>query len=91
MDAVTQQNAAMVEESTAASHRLAREAESLGQLVARFNLGSTAVKVAASGGSSRTVSAPQRSAPAPQRRAAAKPTADARALQTKIAEQWEEF
>ena len=38
MDQVTQQNAAMVEQSTAASHSLAREAEELARLVARFKL-----------------------------------------------------
>ncbi len=38
MDQVTQQNAAMVEESTAASHNLALEAEELARLVARFRL-----------------------------------------------------
>ena len=36
MDQVTQQNAAMVEETTAASHNLTREALQLGQLVRRF-------------------------------------------------------
>ncbi len=39
MDQVTQQNAAMVEQSTAASHSLAQEAEELGRLVARFEVG----------------------------------------------------
>ena len=38
MDQVTQQNAAMVEETTAASHNLAREAEGLAGMVARFRL-----------------------------------------------------
>ncbi|WP_296599163.1 methyl-accepting chemotaxis protein [Phenylobacterium sp.] len=38
MDQVTQQNAAMVEETTAASHSLAREAESLAGLIGRFRL-----------------------------------------------------
>ena len=38
MDQVTQQNAAMVEESTAASHGLAKEADELGNLVGRFAL-----------------------------------------------------
>lgn len=38
MDQDTQKNAAMVEESTAASHGLAREALSLNQLLARFTL-----------------------------------------------------
>ncbi|HUO79981.1 MAG TPA: methyl-accepting chemotaxis protein [Steroidobacteraceae bacterium] len=36
LDKVTQQNAAMVEQSTAAIHALAEDAESLAQLVARF-------------------------------------------------------
>ena len=39
MDQGTQQNAAMVEESTAASHALASEAQTLMELVARFNIG----------------------------------------------------
>ncbi len=42
MDQVTQQNAAMVEQSTAASHTLAREAEELGSLVSRFEVGQIA-------------------------------------------------
>ena len=40
MDQTTQQNAAMVEQSTAASQALAGEAEELGRLVGRFNVGS---------------------------------------------------
>jgi methyl-accepting chemotaxis protein len=39
MDQVTQQNAAMVEESTAASHSLASEAEALAKRVAQFQIG----------------------------------------------------
>ena len=42
MDQVTQQNAAMVEESTAACHSLSQEAEGLAGSVARFQLGSNA-------------------------------------------------
>tara|TARA_R110000787_G_scaffold31897_2_gene84455 strand:- start:9998 stop:11956 length:1959 start_codon:yes stop_codon:yes gene_type:complete len=38
MDKVTQQNAAMAEESTAASHTLAREANELTDLIAQFKL-----------------------------------------------------
>ena len=41
MDQVTQQNAAMVEESTAASHALAKETEELSKLIGRFQLGQT--------------------------------------------------
>jgi methyl-accepting chemotaxis protein len=76
MDQGTQQNAAMVEQSTAASHSLAKEAASLNQLLARFNVGN-------SEGASRSVPA----APAPKvasnhSRPAASP---ARALGRKIA------
>lgn len=39
MDQVTQQNAAMVEESTAASHALANEAVELARLMGRFTIG----------------------------------------------------
>jgi methyl-accepting chemotaxis protein len=39
MDQVTQQNAAMVEESTAASHALAAEADELNRLMEQFNVG----------------------------------------------------
>ena len=39
MDQMTQQNAAMVEESTAASHSLSQEADSLNAAVARFRVG----------------------------------------------------
>ena len=42
MDQVTQQNAAMVEETTAASHSLARETDELSRLLARFDLGEDA-------------------------------------------------
>lgn len=40
LDHVTQQNAAMFEETTAASHALTSEADALAQAVARFRLGS---------------------------------------------------
>ncbi|WKC23810.1 methyl-accepting chemotaxis protein [Rhizobium sp. SSA_523] len=38
MDQVTQQNAAMVEETAAATHKLSAEADSLGRLVAQFKI-----------------------------------------------------
>jgi methyl-accepting chemotaxis protein len=41
MDQVTQQNAAMVEEATAASHSLSDEAVALEQLISRFTLNET--------------------------------------------------
>ena len=47
MDQVTQQNAATVEQSTAASHTLAGEAEQLSKLIARFDLGGQTTRPAA--------------------------------------------
>jgi len=46
IDQVTQQNAAMVEESNAAAHSLLREAETLQDLVARFRLSGTEARPA---------------------------------------------
>ncbi|MFD1723575.1 methyl-accepting chemotaxis protein [Rhizobium viscosum] len=67
MDQGTQQNAAMVEESTAASHSLATEATALNNLLGQFRLTGTGGFVA---------SAPISTAPAAPR-AAARPTARA--------------
>jgi len=47
MDHVTQQNAAMVEQSTAASHNLARESDELARLVSAFRLDRPAAAPAA--------------------------------------------
>jgi methyl-accepting chemotaxis protein len=41
MDQATQKNAAMVEETTAASHALASEAESLRDLLTQFDVGAS--------------------------------------------------
>ncbi|KQO82119.1 HAMP domain-containing methyl-accepting chemotaxis protein [Rhizobium sp. Leaf262] len=69
MDQGTQQNAAMVEQSTAASHSLAKEAASLNQLLSRFNLGQgegasratpTAAPVRAASNTSRPAPSPAR-------------------------------
>jgi methyl-accepting chemotaxis protein len=46
MDQLTQQNAAMVEESTAASHALSHEADRLDESVKRFNVGAAATPAA---------------------------------------------
>jgi methyl-accepting chemotaxis protein len=45
MDQSTQQNAAMVEESTAASHSLAKEAEALFQLIGRFEISASPTRL----------------------------------------------
>ncbi|MDP3854692.1 methyl-accepting chemotaxis protein [Phenylobacterium sp.] len=49
MDQVTQQNAAMVEQSTAASHSLSREAVELATLIAQFRTGSAVPQPAQAG------------------------------------------
>lgn len=48
MDQGTQQNAAMVEESTAASHSLAKEADALFQLIGRFEISASHTSLAQS-------------------------------------------
>jgi methyl-accepting chemotaxis protein len=53
MDQVTQQNAAMVEQSTAASHRLAQEAQELQRLLGRFQISQRAPSRAVAGQTSR--------------------------------------
>jgi methyl-accepting chemotaxis protein len=63
MDQATQKNAAMVEETTAASHSLAHEAEGLRELLARFDLGDRQAQMMAS------PSKPQRAPVAPLRMA----------------------
>jgi methyl-accepting chemotaxis protein len=62
MDQITQQNAAMVEQSTAASHALAQEAEELFGQIGRFKLGEIEAHAAAP--SRRAAPAPRRAAPA---------------------------
>ena len=57
IDQGTQQNAAMVEQSTAASHKLAAEAQSLNELLAQFKLGSSKARQAAA--VARPVAAPR--------------------------------
>jgi methyl-accepting chemotaxis protein len=103
MDQGTQQNAAMVEESTAASHGLATEAASLTALLGHFNVGSGAT-AAPMRSAAPTASAPVRRAalsvasPSLHRPATASP---ARALGAKLSSafaapagtkaDWEEF
>lgn len=87
MDQNTQHNAAMVEETTAASHSLAREAETLRNLVAQFRIGqhsSNTVSVARP--DARPVASPARKLMAKVARAATGGAATAQAQ-----ESWEEF
>ncbi|MCZ3379755.1 methyl-accepting chemotaxis protein [Rhizobium sp. AG207R] len=94
MDQVTQQNAAMVEETTASSVALAEEAQSLRALVARFRTG----RAAQDNASALRGTAQQMRAPVTPRRPAAAVSAPARKAipQTQGAnalaqDEWEEF
>jgi methyl-accepting chemotaxis protein len=84
MDQVTQQNAAMVEQSTAASRSLAHEAQELGRLISRFQVGAAPTPAAA---------APKRRGPI-QRTVTALKTLAGRggsAVRKTEEESWEEF
>ncbi|OWV71554.1 chemotaxis protein [Rhizobium sp. R634] len=81
MDQATQQNAAMVEESTAASHSLAREAETLRVLLSKFRLP----------GQTQPVSRPEtRQAGSPALHLVAR-VAKAHGAAAPTAQSWEEF
>ncbi|MCZ7479341.1 methyl-accepting chemotaxis protein [Rhizobium rhizogenes] len=98
MDQGTQQNAAMVEQQTAASHSLAREAEALNSLLGQFRVGGARAAVASAGGYSAprqssakpafqpAPAAPVRKAPVKSASATARPVASpARALGQSLA------
>ncbi len=84
MDQTTQQNAAMVEESTAASHSLTKEAEELMGLVSRFKIG------AGGGSSSRAPSRPIGQPIAHQKQRVAKFASEGNAA-VKSDDGWTEF
>ncbi|WP_377297400.1 methyl-accepting chemotaxis protein [Rhizobium sp. SGZ-381] len=87
MDQNTQQNAAMVEESSAASHNLAREAESLRNLISRFSFGKQySAKVSLARPDARPVASPARSLMAKVAR-----TNSGGAAAAQASESWEEF
>ncbi|TPP12051.1 methyl-accepting chemotaxis protein [Rhizobium glycinendophyticum] len=90
MDQVTQQNAAMVEESTAASASLASEVTRMREIIAGFRLGSTTGAVAAS--RPQPVRAEQKPVASPARRMMAKvASAVGMGGSAQVAESWEEF
>lgn len=95
MDQAAQQNAAMVEQSTAASHSLAQEAASLNQLLAQFRLSGEQPRASAAAATRAS-----RPAPSPARALVQKvagafgrgPTRTARAASPAVSDdQWEEF
>ena len=99
MDGVTQQNAAMVEETTAASHTLRKEAETLTRLIGQFDVGGEGSRArAGAAGSSRDntvrrVAPPAKPAPARPRVVHSNPRPITRnaAAEVSRAEDWKEF
>ena len=87
MDQVTQHNAAMVEETSAATHKLKAEADGLADLVARFRTGDAGQRVAAVRTDARPVESPARRMMGNVARAFGGNRATATAAQ----ESWEEF
>jgi methyl-accepting chemotaxis protein len=91
MDQVTQQNAAMVEQSTAASHSLAQEAEELGNLIARFEIGAGSKVVPIGKPAAPKASGPQRLVQA-LKNAGGRAVSAVRKPSPAVAEEsWEEF
>ncbi len=88
MDQVTQQNAAMVEESTAAAHSLSEETERLAEMIDSFQTGQENIRVAAS--PAARVLSPPTARPLLKAVGGGKP-APARKTGTKSAGKWEEF
>jgi methyl-accepting chemotaxis protein len=88
MDQVTQQNAAMVEESTAASHALVTETDELMRLIGHFQVGQVGQVGAGRPAPSR---GPARAAPARTVPALRTTGRGGAALKPQAAEDWAEF
>ncbi|MBB4195605.1 methyl-accepting chemotaxis protein [Rhizobium aethiopicum] len=93
MDQGTQQNAAMVEEATAAAHKLAREADALFQLLGQFNIGGTVAPKRISQPAAAAQHAQPVASPARQMVARVSKSFQANATQgnAALAGDWEEF
>jgi len=93
MDHVTQQNAAMVEQATAASHTLSDEAGELARLVGKFQIGNSQPITAAR--TERQALAepniPAKASPAKRRQLPAAKAKSQPALLTHSADNWDEF
>ncbi|MGK6322539.1 methyl-accepting chemotaxis protein [Sphingomonas sp. DT-51] len=86
MDGVTQQNAAMVEEATAATRSLASEAEELAREVSRFRVAASADGSQAAGSNVHHLAQPQKWS-----ELRARPARSAAALKTTAQEDWSSF
>ena len=93
IDQGTQQNAAMVEQTTASTHGLANEADALFELLSRFKLGNApAQRSGAAPRSEKSAPAPSAKPASPQHRIAARLSASFGGASAKAqAENWSEF
>jgi len=96
MDQVTQQNAAMVEQATAASHSLAGEAAELARLVGQFQIGQIAAPTHAASHAAPPPRKPAAALPAPRNRVQGnaqilKLKQPATAMATTGSENWDDF
>jgi methyl-accepting chemotaxis protein len=91
LDQVTQQNAAMFEETTAAAQSLAAQADALTERMARFRVGRDALPGRAARSGARILQAtPRAAAPPPATPPTAPPVAGALALRP-AEDDWEDF
>jgi methyl-accepting chemotaxis protein len=90
---VTQQNAAMVEESTAASHSLAAEAKELARLVGQFNIGRPAAPKVIAASPRKALPKSRMAERLSERKVIALPSGAGaeRAAMSNAAEDWDEF
>ncbi|MBP2234727.1 methyl-accepting chemotaxis protein [Sinorhizobium kostiense] len=91
MDQGTQQNAAMVEQSTAAAHSLACEAEALFQLLAQFNIGTQPATRSNRRPQVAAAAATSRPAPSPARQLSAKLSASFQGNAALSTDNWKEY
>ncbi len=92
MDQVTQQNAAMVEEATAASHSLAAEAKELARLVRQFNIGQVAAPQVSAAAPRKALPKSRPAERIAERKIVALPAvAGERPSVAKAADDWDEF
>jgi methyl-accepting chemotaxis protein len=90
MDQVTQQNAAMVEQSTAASHSLTSEAVELARLTAKFQIGPSSAVVRAANPPRKAIAA-ARPAPRPAPKSISAPAKPQLVTAGSADDQWKEF
>jgi uncharacterized membrane protein len=86
MDELTQQNAALVEQATAASQSLADQSRDLNQLMERFNIGAGQASGATRRASQAEPASPRTASAASKTKPAVKPRTSARSVPPEISD-----